>query len=98
MRLSEYVSASDKRYQATVRLGTATDTYDAEGRYTRPTSSVDHITEGQLTELLTNYQGEIWQTPPAHSAVKVKGRKAYEQIENQLKNVRNRLVQGKKLK
>ena len=32
VRLSEYVSASDKRYQATIRLGTATDTYDKIGR------------------------------------------------------------------
>ena len=31
VRLSEYVSASDKRYQATIRLGSSTDTYDAEG-------------------------------------------------------------------
>src|SRR3989337_3042751 len=35
VRLSEYVSASDKRYQATLRLGSATDTYDAEGKVTR---------------------------------------------------------------
>lgn len=32
VRLSEYVSASDKRYQAVVQLGTSTDTYDADGR------------------------------------------------------------------
>ena len=31
VRLSEYVSASDKRYQATIRLGVSTDTYDSEG-------------------------------------------------------------------
>src|SRR5574342_847005 len=31
VRLSEYVSASDKRYQATIRLGASTDTYDSEG-------------------------------------------------------------------
>ena len=32
VRLSEYVSASDKRYQAIIRLGTTTDTYDTEGQ------------------------------------------------------------------
>ena len=32
VRLSEFVSASDKRYQAILRLGSSTDTYDAEGR------------------------------------------------------------------
>src|SRR5512143_3251156 len=34
VRLSEYVSASDKRYQAVVRLGASTDTFDSEGRIT----------------------------------------------------------------
>src|SRR5574340_128251 len=32
VRLSEYVSASDKRYQATIRLGSSTDTFDADAR------------------------------------------------------------------
>src|SRR5512137_973128 len=32
VRLSEYVSASDKRYQAVIQLGTSTDTYDADGQ------------------------------------------------------------------
>ena len=32
VRLSEYVSASDKRYQAVIRLGITTDTYDSEGQ------------------------------------------------------------------
>src|SRR4030067_843602 len=41
VRLSEYVSASDKRYQATIRLGSSTDTYDAEGRITA-TSPAGH--------------------------------------------------------
>ncbi len=78
VRLSEFVSAADKRYQATLRLGTATNTYDGEGRITRPTSAVN-VTEEEFTEMLTKYQGEIEQTPPPYSAVKAKGKKAYEQ-------------------
>ena len=35
VRLSEYISASDKRYQAIIRMCTSTDTYDAEGSFTR---------------------------------------------------------------
>ncbi len=77
VRLSEYVSAADKRYQATMRLGTSTDTYDAEGTITR-TSSTDDITEEQFGEILKNYEGEIEQVPPPFSAVKVKGRKSYD--------------------
>lgn len=77
VRLSEYVSASDKRYQATIRLGSATDTYDSEGVITSESSS-NHITEEKFDEILQTFVGEIEQVPPPYSAVKVKGRKAYE--------------------
>lgn len=77
VRLSEYVSASDKRYQATLRLGSSTDTFDAEGRVTS-SASVDHITEEQFQQVLARFVGEIQQVPPPYSAIKVKGRKAYE--------------------
>src|SRR5512141_1827384 len=77
VRLSEYVSASDKRYQAILRLGATTDTYDAEGQITssRP---VENITEEQFEDALKNFVGEIEQVPPPYSAVKIKGKKAYE--------------------
>ncbi|MCF6277817.1 MAG: tRNA pseudouridine(55) synthase TruB [Anaerolineales bacterium] len=79
VRLSEYVSASDKRYQAIIRMGTATDTYDAEGVFTREKDeSVVDITEEQFEAELKKFEGEIEQVPPPYSAVKVKGRKAYE--------------------
>jgi len=78
VRLSEYVSASDKRYQATIRLGSSTDTYDSEGAVTRPTVPVDSITEEHFLEVLGDFIGEIEQIPPPYSAVKIKGKKAYE--------------------
>ena len=77
VRLSEYVSASDKRYQATVRLGSTTDTYDAEGRITS-SSSVDQISEEQFNTVLQQFVGEMEQIPPPYSAVKVKGQRAYD--------------------
>lgn len=77
VRLSEYVSASDKRYQAILRLGASTDTYDAEGQITS-TASVEDITEEQFQNVLQQFIGEIEQVPPPYSAVKVKGKKAYE--------------------
>ena len=77
VRLSEYVSASDKRYQATIRLGSTTDTFDSEGRVTS-SASVDHITEEQFRNALQKFVGEIEQVPPPYSAVKIQGRKAYE--------------------
>ncbi len=78
VRLSEYVSASDKRYQATLRFGTSTDTYDAEGSVTSH-QSIDDTSEEKFESLLENYTGEILQTPPPYSAVKVKGRRSYDQ-------------------
>jgi tRNA pseudouridine55 synthase len=78
VRLSEYVSASDKRYQATIRLGSSTDTYDADGVVTKSNVSVDSITEDRFVEVLEQFIGEIEQVPPPYSAVKVKGKKAYE--------------------
>ncbi len=77
VRLSEYVSASDKRYQATIRLGSSTNTYDAEGVVTSR-APVDHITEEKFNEILQTFVGEIEQVPPPYSAVKVKGKRAYE--------------------
>lgn len=77
VRLSEYVSASDKRYQAVILLGKTTDTYDADGRVLS-SNPVDNISEAQFEEALQQFVGEIEQVPPPYSAIKIKGRKAYE--------------------
>lgn len=78
VRLSEYLSASDKRYQAIIKFGISTDTYDTEGKQVGETKPVDHITETEIHQLLDQYEGKIQQYPPAHSAVKVNGEKAYD--------------------
>jgi tRNA pseudouridine55 synthase len=80
VRLSEYVSASDKRYQAVIQLGTTTDTYDADGRVLS-TTSVD-ISEKQFDDVLQSFVGQIEQVPPPYSSVKVKGRHAYDMARN----------------
>ena len=77
VRLSEFVSASDKRYQATISMGSSTDTYDAEGQITSFNPDIE-ISEEKFDEILQQFVGEIEQVPPPFSAVKVKGRKAYE--------------------
>lgn len=78
VRLSEYVSASDKRYQAIIRLGASTDTYDADGRFTRQVQPAVNVSEEQFEKVLKSFIGEIEQTPPPYSAVKVRGRRAYD--------------------
>ena len=77
VRLSEFVSASDKRYQATIHLGNSTDSYDSEGEVTE-TFPIDDLDEEQFNEIIQQFVGEMEQVPPPYSAVKVKGRKAYE--------------------
>ena len=77
VRLSEFVSASDKRYQAIIRLGSTTDTFDADGKFTHSDQPIN-VTEEQFEAVLKTFIGEIEQTPPPYSAVKVQGRKAYE--------------------
>ncbi len=77
VRLSEYISTADKRYQAEILLGQSTDTYDAEGIVTRQRSAA-HITEEQFLAALDSFSGAIEQVPPPYSAIKVKGRKAYD--------------------
>jgi tRNA pseudouridine55 synthase len=77
VRLSEFISASDKRYQAIIRMGSTTDTFDSEGVFTSQDQPVD-VTQEQFETVLKGFEGEIEQTPPQYSAVKVKGRKAYE--------------------
>jgi len=76
VRLSEYVSASDKRYQAVITLGKTTDTYDDDGRQT--STAPVNISEEQFEKELMTFVGDIEQVPPPYSAVKVQGRKAYE--------------------
>jgi tRNA pseudouridine55 synthase len=65
-----------KTYRATVRLGIATDTYDAEGTPTQTAPAVE-ISQTEAERALAAFQGEIRQTPPAFSAVKVEGQAAH---------------------
>ena len=75
-RLSEYLSSSDKQYEAVIQFGSSTQTYDAEGEVIRKTDSVP--SEEEITAILPEFRGEIQQVPPPYSAIKIKGQKAYE--------------------
>jgi tRNA pseudouridine55 synthase len=75
-RLSEYLSTASKRYEAVIRFGTSTETYDAEGDAVQITGTAPEVEAIQA--LLPQFTGEIEQVPPPYSAIKIKGRKAYE--------------------
>jgi len=75
-RIVEYLVGSPKVYAATVRLGAATDTYDAEGAVTA-TGDPSAVTRAEIESALREFEGEIQQLPPAYSALKYKGQPLY---------------------
>ncbi len=78
-RLLTYVVGLDKEYSATIRLGSATTTDDAEGDPLEVASpaAVAGITEAQVAAGLVNLTGVVRQVPSSVSAIKVDGRRAY---------------------
>ena len=75
-----------KTYLATLKLGKTTDTYDATGIKSKALSSkLKIISKSKIQEVLEQFTGEIEQTPPAFSAIKIKGKKAYELARKGLK-------------
>lgn len=73
--VDELVDAS-KRYEATIVLGEATDTYDVEGTVTEA-HDASHLAEESVRDALAPFVGELMQRPPAYSAVKREGVAAY---------------------
>ncbi|MDV2989506.1 MAG: tRNA pseudouridine(55) synthase TruB [Dehalogenimonas sp.] len=76
-RTVEYLHQLSKTYQADIELGTATDTYDAEGRITF-TADASAVTLSQVAAALKGFSGSIEQIPPMYSALKLNGRPLYE--------------------
>lgn len=76
-RLAEYVQQMPKLYRATVKLGAASDTDDAEGSIT-PSPWIAAPTRIALDRTLGGFVGSIEQVPPAFSAARVIGRRAYD--------------------
>ncbi|MHB8302438.1 MAG: tRNA pseudouridine(55) synthase TruB [Acidobacteriaceae bacterium] len=75
-RLAQFFKQDSKRYTGTIRLGHATDTYDADGERVGA-SVVPNITIQELRNLAADFRGTIQQTPPPFSAKKLKGVPAY---------------------
>lgn len=73
----ESLQAGVKEYTATLRLGATTPSFDLEHAVDR-TYPTAHITPALLEEALDRFRGDIWQTPPAFSACKIGGKRAYD--------------------
>ncbi len=75
-KLLSSIVNKEKEYIATIRLGEWSTTDDAEGNKT-PVANPPRPTQEGIANILPNFVGEIDQVPPAYSAVKVAGRRAY---------------------
>ena len=72
----EFFEHAEKTYEATLRLGIATDTEDITGTVLE-TKEVN-ITEAAFLAVLEQFRGEILQIPPMYSAIKINGQKLYD--------------------
>lgn len=76
-RINEYMG-QEKEYTGTITLGAVTPTYDLESRPEKE-KAYDHLTRESIEIMITErFLGEIWQTPPIHSAIKKDGKRVYE--------------------
>jgi tRNA pseudouridine55 synthase len=75
-RRAEQFSKLDKTYEVVMRLGETSSTGDPEGEI-MPVSAGVVPAERAITEALQHFQGEIEQIPPAYSAIKIDGQRAY---------------------
>ncbi len=76
-RLAEYLAVLPKTYRAVIRLGERTDTDDRTGTVTARSEAWRAVDAGQVRRALQRQLGEFEQLPPAHSAKKVAGQRAY---------------------
>ena len=75
-RLIRFLTASDKDYSATIRFGFTTDSYDVTGAETSRTDRVP--SHDEVAAAIESLSGDYLQVPPAFSAKKIAGRRAYD--------------------
>lgn len=76
-RLADFIQQQSKTYRSRFRLGAVSSTDDVDGRIT-PRQEVAIPSPAAVASALQAFVGTIWQRPPAFSALKVQGRRAYE--------------------
>lgn len=81
VRLSDCLICEKKGYEAVIHFGSVSDTYDGDGNVTE-TGKEAPEDEEEIMDAMEAFVGDIVQVPPAYSAKKIKGRKAYEMARN----------------
>lgn len=81
-KLLAHVVAHDKRYEATVRLGAATHTDDAQGEVlsTAAPADLEALTEERIRAAFDAQRGDIMQRPTSVSSIKIDGKRAHELV------------------
>ncbi len=74
----EYLAECDKTYRAEIIFGVATDSGDLDGEIIASVEDFKLPSVEEIHAVVENFIGEIEQTPPKHSAIKINGRKAYD--------------------
>lgn len=74
-RASDFLTMEDKRYRATILLGTKTDTLDMAGEVIE--KKPVNVTEEEIRTTIAEFVGNIQQVPPMYSAIQVNGQRLY---------------------
>lgn len=69
--------AEDKEYTGCITLGATTPSFDLETEIDQ-TFPYEHLTEAEIRQAATTFEGDLEQYPPAHSAIKINGERIYE--------------------
>ena len=77
-RLAQFLDKDVKEYEAFARFGFETDTGDRTGTPKSEIQSPKSISIAEIEKVLSDFRGEILQTPPMYSAKKIEGKKLYE--------------------
>jgi tRNA pseudouridine55 synthase len=76
-KITKFLAEYDKEYEAVIKLGITTDTYDQEGKIIQIKDELK-ISEVEVIKAVESFRGEILQTPPLYSAIKQNGKKLYQ--------------------
>ena len=88
-RLARFLSADDKGYEAEIRLGVATDTYDAQGTEVAPMYAGALPPLARIEEALASFRGTFIQQPPPYSAKKIGGKRSYMLVRDAVRGTGN---------
>ena len=75
-RITEYLDLDFKKYRCELQLGIETDTQDIWGTILKETKV--EVSEDAIKEAVASFEGDIFQTPPEYSAIRVNGKRLYE--------------------